>query len=64
MAKRKEFHESEPQYHLNAWDAGWAQMKPMFKKYFKEDYDAFVKLYKTFEDRIREGVYKFGFLNK
>ena len=62
MKARKLYHEEHPEYHLSSWDAGWAQMKPMFKEYHKEEYDSFVKLYKKFEDRMREGVYKFGFL--
>jgi hypothetical protein len=59
---RKTYHEDHPEYHLNAWDAGWAQLKPMFKEFYKEDYTEFVKKYKAFENRMREGVYKFGFL--
>jgi len=59
---RVTYHDEHPEYHLASWDAGWAQMKPMFKEFFKEDYTAFVKEYKRFEDRMREGVYKFGFL--
>ena len=59
---RKTYHEDHPEYHLNAWDAGWAQLKPMFKEFYKEDYTEYVKKYKAFENRMREGVYKFGFL--
>jgi len=50
--------------HLNAWDAGWVQLKPMLKQHFKEDYDEFVQMYKKFEDSMKEGVYKFGFLRR
>ena len=64
MKMRKVYHENNPKYHLNAWDAGWAQLKPMLKQYYKEDYDRFVQLYKKFEDRMREGVYKFGWLRR
>jgi hypothetical protein len=32
------------------------------KKYFKDDLKEFGILYKAFENRMREGVYKFGFL--
>lgn len=64
MSMRKVYHENNPKYHLNAWDAGWAQLKPMFKEYFKEDSENFLKKYKEFEKRMREGVYKFGFLKE
>ena len=43
-------------------DAGWAQLKPMLKVLHKEQYRAFVAKYKAFEARMREGVYRFGFL--
>ncbi|GAG82737.1 unnamed protein product, partial [marine sediment metagenome] len=62
ISMRVLYHEDNPKYHLNSWDSGWAQLKPMLKEYFKEDYDNFVKKYKKFEDRMRKGVYKFGFL--
>ncbi len=64
MSMRVLYNENNPKYHLNSWDAGWAQLKPMFKEYFKEDYDRFVVKYKEFENRMRKGVYKFGFLKE
>ena len=62
MSVRKDYSEENLKYHLGSWDAGFAQLKPMLKVYFKEEYDAFVALYKKFENRMREGVYEFGFL--
>jgi hypothetical protein len=62
MAIREEWHGSHPEHHLQAFDAGWAQLKPLMKQHFKVDYEAFIALYKTFENRVREGVVKFGFL--
>lgn len=59
---RSMVHEEYPEYHLNAWDAGWYQIKKILNLYLKEDLKEFNVLYKTFEDRMREGVYKFGFL--
>ena len=64
MAVRRLYHESHPEYHLNSWDAGWSQMKPMFKEHFADDLKAFIAQYKAFEARMREGVYEFGFLKK
>jgi hypothetical protein len=61
---RTTYHAEHPEYHLNTWDAGWAQMKPMLKEYFKSDYNAFVEKYKAFENRMRQGVYTFGFLKE
>jgi len=59
---RQPLHEEHPEWHLHAWDAGWYQIKLILKKYFKDDLKEFNVLYKEFEDRMREGVYKFGFL--
>lgn len=61
---RVAYHQEHPECHLYTWDGGWAQMKPMMKEHYKTDYDSFVKKYKAFEDRMREGVYTFGFLRK
>jgi hypothetical protein len=59
---RQVFHEEDEKYHLQAWDAGWAQLKPMLKKFYLEELKTFGELYKKFAERLREGVYKFGFL--
>jgi hypothetical protein len=59
---RQQLHDEHPEWHLNCWDAGWYQIKLILKLYFKDDLAEFNVLYKAFEDRMREGVYKFGFL--
>lgn len=59
---RQLLHEEHPEWHLHTWDAGWYQIKLILKKYFQQDLKDFNLLYKKFEDRMREGVYKFGFL--
>ena len=59
---RKFMHEEHPEYHLNTWDAGFYQIKKILNEYYKDDYKIFVEKYKAFENRMREGVYKFGFL--
>jgi len=61
---RQQLHEEHPEWHLHTWDAGWYQIKLILKKYFKDDLKEFNLLYKKFEDRMREGVYKFGFLKE
>jgi hypothetical protein len=50
--------------HLDSWDAGYAQLKLVWKEYFPEEFKQFRKLYKNFEDRIRPLVYELGFLKK
>ena len=62
MKMRKMMSEEHPEYHLQAWDSGYAQMKLVWKQYFKNEFDAFRALYKKFEDRMRPLVYELGFL--
>jgi hypothetical protein len=50
--------------HLNSWDAGYAQLKLVWKKYFPEQFKEFRQLYKNMEDRMRPLVYELGFLMK
>ena len=61
---RKVYSENNPKYHLNSWDAGYAQIKNLWKEYFPEDLKVFRDKYKEFENRMRIGVYKFKFLKK
>lgn len=61
---RKDFNESNPEYHINSWDAGWYQIKGMLKKYDKAGLDEFTKLYKRLADKMRPMVYELGFLYK
>ena len=62
MGMRKSWHENKPELHLQAWDAGWAQIKPMLKEEYKGAYGQFVTTYRALENRMRLGVKKYGFL--
>ena len=59
---RKIMHQTNPEYHLDTWDAGWYQIKKILNEHFKEEYKAFTVKYKAFEDRMRPQVYELGFL--
>ena len=50
--------------HLDSWDAGYAQLKLVWKEYFTEDFKEFRDMYKSMEDRMRPLVYELGFLMK
>jgi TRAP-type mannitol/chloroaromatic compound transport system substrate-binding protein len=50
--------------HLNSWDAGYAQLKLVWKEYFPEQFKEFRQLYKNMEERMRPLVYDLGFLMK
>lgn len=55
---------SDDHNHLDSWDAGYAQLKLVWKEYFEEDFKEFRQLYKNMEDRMRPLVYELGFLMK
>ena len=59
---RKQYHQDHPELNLQAWSAGWAQLKPLLKDQFKGAYKQFTETYKVFERRMTKGVYEFGFL--
>jgi hypothetical protein len=50
--------------HLKSWDAGYAQLKLLWKEYYADDFKEFRQLYKNLEDRMRPLVYELGFLLK
>ena len=60
--KRLEMIETNPEYHLQSWDAGYAQMKLVWKKHFPKEFKAFRDAYKELENRMRPLVYTLGFL--
>jgi hypothetical protein len=56
--------ENHPEYHLDSWDAGYAQLKLVWKEYFKDEFNEFRNKYKEMEGRMRPLVYELGFLRK
>jgi hypothetical protein len=50
--------------HLNSWDAGYAQLKLLWKEYYPEQFKEFREKYKVLEEKIRPLVYELGFLLK
>jgi hypothetical protein len=50
--------------HLNSWDAGYAQLKLLWKEFYPEQFNEFRKKYKILEDKMRPMVYELGFLKK
>lgn len=58
------YRKANSENHLDSWDAGYAQLKLVWKEYFQEDFKEFRQLYKNLEDRMRPLVYELGFLMK
>ena len=62
---RQLFSEEHPEYQLDkCWDAGFYQLKALWKEYMKDEFDDFRKLYNDFSDCLRPQVYEFGFLRQ
>jgi hypothetical protein len=57
-------HFADDHNHLNSWDAGYAQLKLLWKEYFSDEFKEFRLIYKKLEDRMRPLVYELGFLLK
>jgi hypothetical protein len=62
MSVREEF--SNHENHLDSWDAGYSQLKLIWKEYFSEDFKDFRDSYKKMEERLKPLVYELGFLIK
>jgi hypothetical protein len=60
---RQAAHTVKPEMHLNAWDAGWYQIRNgILKDNFKDEYKAFTDAYKALASRMKPMVYTLGFL--
>jgi hypothetical protein len=47
---------------LNSWDAGYAQLKELWKEYFPNEFKEFRELYKKLENKMKERTYNLEFL--
>lgn len=64
MPQRKQMHSQHEEYHLHAWDSGYAQLKLVWKEHFAKEFKVFDGLRKALADKLRPKVYEFGFLYK
>ena len=62
MKYRTLFESDHPDYHIHTWDAGYYQLKNLWKEYLPEDFKRFRELFKQFGNELRPLVYSFGFL--
>lgn len=63
---REEVHRLHPEWHLNAWDAGWYQVKKLVAEipFLAKDMEEFKTLFKALSEKMRPMVYELGFLKK
>lgn len=60
---RQLFADEHSEYYLEkCWDAGFYQLKAIWKEYMKDDFEDFKKLYKVLSDKMRPMIYDLGFL--
>lgn len=59
---REEFNKLHPKYNINAWDAGWYQIKYLLNEYMKRDLELFEDMIKSLENKLSPLIYKLGFL--
>lgn len=62
MKYRTLFESDHPDYHIHTWDAGYYQLKNLWKEYLPEDFKKFRDLFKSFGNELRPLVYSLGFL--
>ena len=61
---RKLFNVEHPEYCVNAWDAGWYQIKAMLKEYEPETLKVIFEQRRKCAQRMESLVYELGFLKK
>ena len=61
---RRLYAESNPKLQLSNFDAGYAQLKGLWKEYFPTEFKKFRDDYKKFSERMSVLVYEVGFLRK
>lgn len=61
---RPQMSNDEPDLYLNAWDAGWYQIKQVHKRYPSPHYAEFREAFLHLKQRIEDTVYELGMLRK
>ena len=62
MKYRDMFEADHPDHHIHTWDAGYYQLKNLWKEYIPDDFKQFRDLFKQFSNELRPLVYSLGFL--
>lgn len=62
MKDRSKFNEQYPELNVMCWDAGYYQLRPLWKQYYPERLKEFRSLYKKLANKLRNQVYELGIL--
>ena len=64
LEKREVYAKANPQLELTCWDCGWYQLKGFWEKEYNVDFKGLKELHKALGDKLRPGVYEYGFLKE
>jgi len=64
LDKREAYALANPDLQLNCWDCGWYQLKTFWEKEYNTDFKALKDSHKKLGDKLRPGVYEYGFLKE
>lgn len=64
LGYREQFAAEHPELHLLAWDAGVYQLKHLFREKFPLEWEELRAAWRHLGDRLRPGVYDYGFLRR
>ena len=62
MKDRSAFNTEHPELNIMCWDAGYYQLRPLWKQYYPERLKEFRALYKKLANKLRKQVYELGIL--
>ena len=62
MKDRSSFNTEHPELNIMCWDAGYYQLRPLWKQYYPERLKEFRSLYKKLANKLRKQVYDLGIL--
>ena len=62
MKDRSSFNTEHPELNIMCWDAGYYQLRPLWKQYYPERLKEFRALYKRLANKLRKQVYDLGIL--
>lgn len=64
LPTREAFARERPELHLHAWDAGVYQLKHLWRAHLPAEWEELRAAWKLLGDRLRDGVYAYGFLRR
>ena len=64
LATREAYAKANPQLELTCWDCGWYQLKGFWEKEYNTEFKELKELHKALGDKLRPGVYEYGFLKE